>query len=516
VFLVFLMMFSNVWLGPRPAQASPSDPPLAKVAVNPSSIASLNFQSGNTVTFQLNVTDVEPFGGFIVAVFFNNSVLHFSGLDFSGGILGNDALVLSECVDGLNVPGGNGLCFADVRFDRVGVVSLTLATNSGLNKITADGKLFSVIFTVATVGFSTIHFVDQELLTEPDGTPLQSVSYDGYFTNIDCPLGSGNLCKPPLVSFTHPSELGINQPASFNAIAVSQNRNGVIREYNWTWGSGLDKRHYDSPAPGTATPSPNATLRFPDPGINQVTLSAQDNYGARAYYSLSIFVFRTSGDVLGFFTDASLIPLPYYQGWPRVDVVLANGVVRSTDPRHVLAWISVTNTGERPLQSLKLNGTLPVDWAVDPVWMPGKGAIHVYYANTSSLATNPEITDPSTITVTIGNPQTVLLAIPNLNATGIGHPLLPGRSILLSVKLSYDLIKTSQSPASYPRVYYATATATTTVGWTHPSYAGAEAIFSGRFFLTDFVAYADIVGTMLVPYGSLTVRAVAYQKDWIT
>jgi len=213
--------------------------------------------------------------------------------------------------------------------------------------------------------------------------------------------------------------------------------------------------------------------------------------------------------MLEFFTDASLIPLL------KIDVVLANGVVRITDPRHVLAWVNVTNTGERPLQSLKLNETLPVDWAVDPVWMPGKGAIHVYYANTSSLATNPEITDPSTITVTTGNPQTVLLAIPDLNATGIGRPLLPGRSILLSVKLSYDLIKTSQSPASYPRVYSTTAT---TVGWTHPSYVGAEAIFSGRFppTLTRFIAYADIVGTLLVSYGSLSVRAVAYQKNWIT
>lgn len=503
MFLVFLMMFSNVWLGPRPAQASPSDPLLAKVAVNPSSIASLNLQSGNTVTFQLNVTDAEPFGGFTVAIFFNNPVLRFQSLDYSGGVLGNDALVSSECIDG-----AGSLCIFDETFDGQGVVSLSLFTSSGLNTNTLNGKLFSVTFTVLSVGFSTLHIVDQELFTDPNGTPLQSVAYDGYFTNIDCPLGSGNLCKPPLVSFTHPAELGINQPASFNAIAVSQNPRGMITEYNWTWGSGLDKRHYGSPAPGTATPSPNATLRFPDYGLNQVTLSAQDNYGARAYYSLSIFVFRTSGNVLEFFTDASLIPLL------RIDAVLANSVVRSTDPRHVLAWVNVTNTGARSLQSLKLNETLPVDWAVDPVWMPGKGAIHVYYANTSSLATNPEITDPSTITVTTGNPQTVLLAIPNLNATGIGHPLLPGRSILLSVKLSYDLIKTSQSPASYPRVYSATAT---TVGWTHQLYVGAEAIFSERSppTLTRFIAYADIVGTMLVSYGSLTVRAVADQKDWI-
>src|SRR5256885_11918974 len=61
------------------------------------------------------------------------------------------------------------------------------------------------------------------------------------------------------------------------------------------------------------------------------------------------------------------------------------------------------------------------DWTVNPPWLPGKGAIHVYYANTTSLATNPEITKPSTITVTTGNPQTVLVAIPSLNARSEEH-----------------------------------------------------------------------------------------------
>jgi YVTN family beta-propeller protein len=190
-----------------------------------------------------------------------------------------------------------------------------------------------------------------------------------------------------------------------------------------------------------------------------------------------------------FFTDANLNPLSTDKnGNPMVSVVLARGIVQSTNPGQVLAWVNVTNTGSTSLQSLKLNETLPVDWTIDPPWMPALGAIHVYYANTTSLATSPEITQASTITVSTGNPETVQLAIPSLNATAIGHPLLPGQSILLSVKLSYGLIKTSQSFTSYPRNDTDTASA---VAWTLPSYTGAEASAAGSAF---FIAYAKVVG----------------------
>src|SRR2546428_4869899 len=211
-------------------------------------------------------------------------------------------------------------------------------------------------------------------------------------------------------------------------------------------------------------------------------------------HGLAIFGEITAGgghrlSVHGFFTDSSLNPLPLdSNGNPMVNVVLARNIVESTNPGQVLAWVNVSNTGSTPLQSLKLNETLPVDWTVNPVWMPSKGATHVYYANTTSLATNPEITDPSTITVTAGNPEVVHLAISSLSATAIGHPLLPGQSVLLSVKLTYGLIKTGQSFASYPRNYTDTASA---VAWTQASYTGTKVSATSSGF---FVAYAKVVG----------------------
>jgi len=135
-----------------------------------------------------------------------------------------------------------------------------------------------------------------------------------------------------------------------------------------------------------------------------------------------------------------------------VNMLLVMGIVENTSLRQVLALVSLTNTGSTPLDSFRLSETLPGDWVISPGWMPARGAIHVYYADTTSLSTDPEITQPSAITVSTGNPEKVHLSIPSFNATDIRHPLMPGQSILLGVKLSYGLLMTSQSAVSYPRI----------------------------------------------------------------
>ncbi len=188
-----------------------------------------------------------------------------------------------------------------------------------------------------------------------------------------------------------------------------------------------------------------------------------------------------------FFTDSSLNPLPTDQnGNPKVDVVLANGIVRSTNPGQVLAWVNVTNTGGVPVDSLKLNETLPVDWVVHPRWMPATGAIHVFFVFTNG--TRVEITDPTTIAVSTGNPQSVVLLIPDIAATAAGTSLGGGENILLSVKLSYGLIGTSQSAASYPRNYTDTASA---AAFTGTGFTGSEFTGTASGF---FIAFAKVVG----------------------
>ncbi len=192
-----------------------------------------------------------------------------------------------------------------------------------------------------------------------------------------------------------------------------------------------------------------------------------------------------------FFTDGGMNPLQTdASGNPKVDVVLAGGVVRSTNPGEIVAWVNVTNTSGSPLQSLKLNETLPMDWVIAPPWMPARGGIHVFYANGTSLANETDITQPSTITVSGPSPpQTVHVAIPSFNATAIGHPLFTGQSILLEVKLDYGLDGTPRA-RNYPLNYTDTANAK---AWTMTSYRGIPVgpTSTGKGF---FTAYAKVVG----------------------
>ena len=160
-----------------------------------------------------------------------------------------------------------------------------------------------------------------------------------------------------------------------------------------------------------------------------------------------------------------------------------------------------------PLMSLVLDEKLPVDWTVSPPWMPAKVGVHVYFGNGTGLSPNPEIAQPSTITVSQDNPSMVHLTISNLTATIIGHPLMPGESILVSARLSYDLVRTSQSSLNYPRSYTATANV---AAWTRLSYSGAEASTSTS---DSFTAHARVAGD---PGGPGNMILIAVRKYTIT
>ena len=228
------------------------------------------------------------------------------------------------------------------------------------------------------------------------------------------------------------------------------------------------------------------TLTFTILGINTVTLTVKDNYGTSAIETLLVKVTNpllVNIDGSMFLTDTDLNYLPLFLNhYPEVNVTISGGVVRTVNPRHVLEWINVTNIGAMPLQSLKLNELIPLDWQVSQALKPEK-AVHVYFANTTSLETNPEITRPSTIAVSPGHPELIRVAIPSFNATEIGHPLMPSQTILLSIRLSYALIGTSQSAAAYPRYYAFGAHAE---AWTMTGFLGTTSgnvdLFGGEFY----------------------------------
>jgi len=197
--------------------------------------------------------------------------------------------------------------------------------------------------------------------------------------------------------------------------------------------------------------------------------------------SLGVSVFYTDPSLSALLADGS--------GNSMVNLWLVRGIAKSTSPRQILVWVNVTNTGSTPLDSLTLNETLPVDWNVSPAWILAKGAIHVFYDNTTGLSTDLEITRSSMITVSTGNPDKVHVSIPSFNATAVRHSLMPGQSILVGVRISYGLLSTSQSATSYPRIYTDMASAS---AWTQESYTGIETSSTST---ASFTAYARILAT---------------------
>ncbi len=186
-----------------------------------------------------------------------------------------------------------------------------------------------------------------------------------------------------------------------------------------------------------------------------------------------------------FFTDATPTPLKLDQnGNPKVIVNIGGSQVKSTSPGEIMAWLNITNPGTSPIQSLQITDTLPMDWAVTPMWLPGSGAIHVYSQNTTGLTRNLEITNASIISVSTGNPEQVTIAITNLSLTAIHHSLTQGQTLLVSVKLSYSLIGTSQSSSSYPRTYTDSAVV---AAWIQPDFTDGK--FAGQAS-SFFIAYA--------------------------
>jgi len=188
-----------------------------------------------------------------------------------------------------------------------------------------------------------------------------------------------------------------------------------------------------------------------------------------------------------FFTDADSNPLLTDQsGSPMLTAVLSHDVVKSTNPGQVLVWIEVQHIGfNATFQSTSIDVILPPDWIISPAWPTANGAIHVYFANTTTFGIQTvntsyfatsvipqasEITQSSNITASAGE---VHLLIPNFNTTAIGHPLNPYQSILLAIKVSYSLKSTAQSALTYPRKY---VTAASSKGWIgFPFYPGSAA-----------------------------------------
>jgi len=226
------------------------------------------------------------------------------------------------------------------------------------------------------------------------------------------------------------------------------------------------------------------------PGSYDVIVTGSNGLLSRSSI-ISLSVVKTSVfptiSVRSSFTSGSSTPLKIDStGNPSVDVVLAHGVVRSTNPGQIFAQVNVTNTGTVTFSSLHVTQRLPVDWVLSPQTSQSNARIHVYFQFENG--TLLEITGQVSITLSGLNPQTIDLVIPDLTKSLAGKPLNQGESILLSAKLEYGLVGKVLSPGTFPLTYTSEAQAT---AWMQVSFTGIKASASSS---ASFNANAKLMG----------------------
>jgi hypothetical protein len=252
------------------------------ISIDPPHIAGLTLTSG-TVTFHVNMTNAPSINQFYVAVAYNPQVLGTPAVDYSINVLGSSAQVFLECIDGLRIAG----VVSDCRpWDQKGIVSLGLFLFSTSTTAPTTGRLFQITFNIiSSQGFSKLHLLRVFIGTgKPGVSTSQPYSpFDGYFTNMDCPTGSGTLCSPPIPSFTYtPGLPTVGHLTNFNASSSKvTNSQGVLVQYLWEWGDPLTPDY---------TSDSLFSHRFAAACNCSVTLTVTDNYNVAASVTIVVQV----------------------------------------------------------------------------------------------------------------------------------------------------------------------------------------------------------------------------------
>lgn len=213
--------------------------------------------------------------------------------------------------------------------------------------------------------------------------------------------------------------------------------------------------------------------------------------------------------VRNFFTDGSGSRLPVDStGSPSVNVVLAHGTVRSTNPGQVLAWTNLTNTGTVSFSSLRMETQLPSDWTVSQPNQHSVKDVFVFFefGNRTIL----DITRSVSVSVSGSSPETVDLTVNNLTGTPAGTTLDPHDSLLLSVKLDYALVGTRHLPSNFPVTYQTNAIG---IAWSLENFAGVTVSATGSaIFNANAKVLGDVNGDLTVNILDLALVAYSFNS----
>lgn len=246
------------------------------------------------------MTRSPPFNAFLVSLRYQSiqkvaSALSVSsgGIDPTGNVLGpvegspncpsnapdTCPKIFLLCIDGRVVLGTQ--CVPNV--DQPGVITYGLyLLGNRTSAQNTQGRLFQVTFTVVGTGFVELQLFDVVLangasaLSGGNGTKIDVGTQDAFFSNRDCPLGSGTPCKPMITSFNvSPTTPSLGHSANFTATVNDLNRNARVVNYTWSWGDATpysEQTHASTPRIGQ--PEQHA---FSQSGSYFVTLYVLDN-----------------------------------------------------------------------------------------------------------------------------------------------------------------------------------------------------------------------------------------------
>lgn len=241
------------------------------------------------MTFQVNLTNAPSITGYFVLLTFNVSVIDVATdslgtykIDFSNNVLastGGSTIVSGECINGQPIQSLPGNCASTSR----GSILLGLSLLGGTaTTAPTSGLLLKATFKVVGFGVSQLHLSQVVLANGIKNEAYAATTSDGYFTNIDCPSGSGIVCTPPLAIFTSSSPLNPGSPVLFNgSLSRATNLGASIRFYVWDWGE---------LALPTVTRNPLTTHTFGSVGSFTVDLRVNDTYGITAVSTRKINV----------------------------------------------------------------------------------------------------------------------------------------------------------------------------------------------------------------------------------
>jgi len=207
----------------------------AVASIVPQNISDFSKVAGSIVTYNVTVAAAPSISSFAVWIQFDPQVLNASNnaISSAGNVLGSDAQVRSECINGEVVLGQ--ACQAYPLSD-FGVVSLELFTLGGkTTSVPTSGLLFQLTLRVVKAeSFSRVHFLQVVLANGITNENYPSTNVDGFFTNKHC---GSVFCKPPLVDFTFsPTQPSLGSTVMFNATASKATNAGAkIAKYIWFW-----------------------------------------------------------------------------------------------------------------------------------------------------------------------------------------------------------------------------------------------------------------------------------------